>query len=377
MVRPKQPRGIVLYDFLQVRGGAEQVSLFLSQSLQAELCVGYVETGVLDDTEHAALKLINLHSKSRLYPATLLKTMRAFSRHNLFRDHYDWAIYSGFYAPLAILNNPAKRNLLYCHTIPRFAYDMRAWYLNRSPFWQRPGLRLFMDHVQRRYEAAIAPMDLIIANSQNVADRVQHYLQRPAEVVHPPCAIESFRWLSSGDYYLSLARLEDYKRIDLIIEAFKQMPDKQLLITSGGSAETKLRRLAEGADNITFTGWVSKARLQSLIGHAIATLYLPIDEDFGLSPVESMAAGKPVIGVAEGGLLETVIADQTGILLPPSPSAEQLIDAVNTLSRPAANAMRVSCEQRAQAFSPDVFKNKIQRLLYCSPHAGKPVCGGK
>ena len=356
--------GIVLYDFLQVRGGAEQVSLYLSRTLQADLCVGYVEPGVLDKTERTAVNILNLQSKSSVYPLTLLNTMRAFSRRNLFQRKYDWAIYSGYYAPGAVVNNKAKQNLLYCHTIPRFAYDLRDWYLDHSPPWQRWGLRLFMHHVQQHYETAIVQMDTIIANSKNVAARVRRYLQRDAIVVYPPCDTQSFHWLSDGDYYLSLARLEDYKRIDLIIEAFRQMPDKKLLIASGGSAYERLRRLASGADNISFTGWLSSARLQELVGRAIATIYLPMDEDFGISPVESMAAGKPVIGVAEGGLLETVIDGQTGFLLPPKPTAEHLIDTVQSTTLQKSIAMRKACEQQASLFRPEVFRDRIQALIH-------------
>ena len=358
-----RPEGIVLYDFLQVRGGAEQVSIYLSQSFQADLCVGYTEQGVLDRTGQAALTLLDLNSKSYLYPATLLKTMYAFSRRNLFRHEYDWAIYSGYYAPLAIVNNKARYNFLYCHSIPRFVYDLRDWYLGRSPLWQRWGLRLFMHHVQQRYEAAIDHMDTIIANSKNVAARVRHYLKRDAVVIYPPCNTESFRWLSCGDYYLSLARLEDYKRIDLIIQAFKQMPNKKLVIASSGSAYARLRRLASGADNISFAGWLNQARLQALIGHAIATIYLPVDEDFGISPVESMAAGKPVIGVAEGGLLETVVNGQTGFLLPPNPTIEHLIDTVESTTPQQAIDMREACERQSRLFCPDIFRDRIQQLI--------------
>ena len=357
-------KGIVLYDFLQVRGGAEHVSIYLSKSLQAELCVGYIEQGVLEAAERTTLAISSLHSKAHFYPVTLLKTMHVFSRPDLFQHEYDWAIYSGYYAPLAIHNNKARRNLLYCHTIPRFAYDLRDWYLKRSPYWQRSLLKLFINHVQQRYEASIDHMDTIIANSQNVAARIRYYLNRDAIVVYPPCNIDLFRWLSRGDYYLSLARLEDYKRIDLIIEAFKQMPDKKLVITSGGSAESRLRLLASGAKNITFTGWVSKSKLQSLIGHALATIYLPLNEDFGLSPVESMAAGKPVIGVAEGGLLETIVENQTGHLLPPAPTVEALITTISNISQQSMIAMREHCEQRARTFSPQVFQDKMNQLLH-------------
>ena len=94
--------------------------------------------------------------------------------------------------------------------------------------------------------------------------------------------------------------------MDLIVKAFKKMPDKRLVVVSGGADMPGIKQIAEESPNIEVLGWISEARLCDLMGRCIATIYIPRDEDFGISPVESMAAGKPVIGVQEGGLLETV-----------------------------------------------------------------------
>ncbi len=103
--------------------------------------------------------------------------------------------------------------------------------------------------------------------------------------------------------------------------------------------------------------------MERLVGDAIATIYIPREEDFGISAVESMAAGKPVIGVAEGGLLETVTHQQTGILLLPPPSVDALIDAVREMTPERALQMRAACEQSAKAFHSDIFLAKMKNLL--------------
>ncbi|MBN2702197.1 MAG: glycosyltransferase, partial [Methylothermaceae bacterium] len=121
--------------------------------------------------------------------------------------------------------------------------------------------------------------------------------------------------------------------------------------------------LAEGASNIQFVGWVDDEGLRCLIGRAVATIYLPRDEDFGMSPVESMAAGKPVIGVAEGGVLETVVDGKTGILLPPDPSPEAVCQAVKRLGPVRARTMREACEIRARRFDRQVFLDRMRRLV--------------
>ena len=98
------------------------------------------------------------------------------------------------------------------------------------------------------------------------------------------------------------------------------------------------------------------------MGNCIATLYLPIDEDFGISPVESMSAGKPVIGVNEGGIKETVIPGKTGLLCPVSLGVKDVVCATNSMTKELALSMRIDCEARAKQFSSQVFRKKINKL---------------
>ena len=241
-------------------------------------------------------------------------------------------------------------------------YDQRDYYSARIPFWQRPLLRWFIDYLKPLYEAAAAHMDIIIANSENVRARIRTYLGKDALVVYPPCDTESFIWRGQADYYLSTARLDPVKRVDLIIKAFVKMPDKKLIVTSGGNEYARLKKLAGQRENIVFTGLVTEEKLRELIGNAIATIYIPHSEDFGMSPVESMAAGKPVIAVREGGLMETVVHGETGMLLSPEVTKEALIDAVSALTAKRALQMRRACEERAQLFSKDLFIDKMRSL---------------
>jgi glycosyltransferase involved in cell wall biosynthesis len=117
------------------------------------------------------------------------------------------------------------------------------------------------------------------------------------------------------------------------------------------------------AKNITFTGLVDEEELKKQIGRCIATIYVPQDEDFGMSPVESTAAGKPVIGVAEGGLLEITIHGKTGLLINPEPSPEDIISAVRVLTAERALEMREACEQQANLFRKEIFLEKMQNFM--------------
>jgi glycosyltransferase involved in cell wall biosynthesis len=148
-----------------------------------------------------------------------------------------------------------------------------------------------------------------------------------------------------------------------VVEAFQRLPEKRLIVTSGGPNEPRIRRLATEYDNIEVTGPVSETRLNRLMGTCIATVYIPRDEDFGMAPLESMAAGKPVIGVAEGGLLETVADGATGILIKPNPTTEDLMDAVLKMTPERALGMREACEERARLFRTEVFVEKMKEIV--------------
>lgn len=357
------PPGIALYDHLLVRGGAERTLMVVGEELSADLCVGSLDPLALATGTIPREHIVELGALRHPLLLRHLSTARAFRSRAGFISRYDWALYSGTYAPLAVHHRERDRNYYYCHTIPRFIYDLREHYQRLAAGWQWPLLRALIAYVRPRYEAAIAHMDQVIANSVNVQQRLQRYLGRDSVVVYPPCDVDSYHWEEPRGYYLSTARLENLKRVDLIIEAFRRLPQRRLIVTSGGSAATHLRRLAAGAANIEFTGWVDDDDLHRLLAGAIATIYIPEDEDFGMSPVESMAAGKPVIGVAEGGLLETVTDGETGILLGPEITATRLRQAVETLDTRDAARMRRACEARAAAFSRQRFVAALQELL--------------
>lgn len=359
-----------VYDFLLVRGGAEQLTLHVGDTFPGvDLVLGFVNPSVFPPDMFPAHRCRALTGFSSLRGWQGLKTMAAFRRHGGFLRDYDRVIFSGVYATAGVHHRPDGPNLYYCHTPPRFAYDLRSRYLRTAPAWQVPLLRLLIPYVRREYEAAIRRMDRVIANSRTVQRRLAQYVGvDQAEVLHPAVDTRGFQWREDGGFFLSTARLEPYKRVELVIEAFKRMPDRRLVVASGGSEYHRLRTLAQDHGNINLTGWVPEDELRKLVGSCTATVYIPREEDFGISPVESMAAGKPVLGVNEGGLAETVLPGRTGLLLDPEvmestdTAVAALIEGAEQLAAAAAG-MRGPCEQRAQAFSQEVFDRKFGELL--------------
>ncbi|WP_313311591.1 glycosyltransferase [Pulveribacter sp.] len=358
--------GVILYDFLEARGGAERVMLELADALQAQaLCYGYRNPRCYPLSELRPFLCHDLGVPWRAPGLRDAATLLAFAGSKARGvAGYDWAVFSGSLAPLAVHHRQGRRNFYYCHTPPRFVYDLRAHYLARLPTLLRPLLHALAQQLRPRYEAALAGMDMVLANSENTRRRLRLYLQREAEVIYPPVDTQRFRWIADGNYFISLARHEDLKRVDRIVQAFACMPSQQLVVASGGSRTGQLRRLAAGAPNVHFTSWQTDAGLARLIGGARASIYIPYDEDFGLSPVESMAAGKPVIGVAEGGLLETVLEGETGLLLSPDPGVDAIVQAVLRMDAARAQGMRSACEARAALFARERFTDRMRALVH-------------
>ena len=360
MLKPqgKPACNVVLHDHFSFFGGGERVALALQDVLRADLLTGFVHgrnTRALLDARLGGIGI----TAARL-PLPLLRVAYLSARfRRLDLRRYRIGVFAGNAAPLALLGRPPSLSLIYCHTPPRYLFDQREHYRSRIPRPLRPLAGLLLRQLERGYREALQRADLVIANSRTIQQRLREFLGVDSQVIHPPVHTGSLRWLSPGDYYLSTARLDPLKRVERIVEAFLHMPDKRLVVVSGGREEARLRRRARHAPNIVFAGWVGDAELRELLGRCIATLYMPVDEDFGISPVESMAAGKPVIGVREGGLRETVVHGSTGWLLEPRLETGDVVAAVRACTAERAQAMRAACERRALLFSDKVFEARL------------------
>lgn len=357
----------ILYDYLQVAGGAERLTLDLMTGLQGyEMVISriYPTAGLLASLKSVDAKQIRCLGTrmTKLFPR-VPEAVALFKYGTGFLRDAELVLYSGLYAPFAVTNQRYGKRVYYCHTPPRYAYDLKERYLRRVPAIARPAAALAIASIRQTYETSIGQMDRIIANSVNVQRRLKCYLGVDAEVVYPPIDTDRFKWAGQQDYFISLARLEPQKRVDLIIQAFRLMPEQKLVVASGGSEEGALRKLAAGASNIFFTGWQTEAGLRELLGNARAAIYVPLDEDFGMSAVEAMSAGKPVVGVADGGLVETVIDRVTGILIPQQLGVESIVDGVLWMTAERALGMRTACEDRAMRFSKAAFIDRMKMAL--------------
>jgi len=377
-------RTIVLHDFFNAPDGGGKVATILAGSFHSELFTGEIDKDSFPDGYFREVKPKCLEayetSPRWLRFSKIFQLWWAFAHFPAAST--SWTIFSGSLSPLAHKKITGNK-IYYCLTPPRLLYDQKGFMSQQVPGWQRPFLRVVMSLYRLAYERAVRGMDIIITISETVRARTMRYLGHDSSVVYPPCETNRFRWIEEGNYFLSTARVDPLKRVDLIVRAFKEMPDKRLVVVSGGMDLPKMHRMTEKAQNIDVLGWVDDEKLCDLMGRCIATIYIPRDEDFGISPVESMAAGKPVIGVQEGGLLETVgdqgsavgsqssegvaksglLISDCGVLVPKEPEVEYVIKAVEWMTPKRAFGMRGSCEERAKRFDTDVFLQKMRDVI--------------
>jgi glycosyltransferase involved in cell wall biosynthesis len=364
-------RILIIHDRFQFRGGAERMVLDMCKMLGADLVTEFWtdETFPQDMVPHKLTVLDKGEPRAMVFRYFRSQWNFWWKTRKLIRN-YDILIFSGNNCLAAALRPlHGKKTILYCHSPVRYVYDLLS--LRRSEeasilkrvFYYDLGKYL----IRALYRLGLSRMDTVIANSKNVQERLRYWCHTKSRVIYPPIQTGAYHFIEQGDYYLSWARLDGLKRVERVAEAFKEMPDKKLIVASGGERETAIRKLAAGSPNITVLGWVDNEKMYDLVGRCIAGIYIPIDEDFGMTPVEGMAAGKPSIGVAEGGLKETIIPGHTGVLIAPEALVGELKAAVYTLTPERALAMRADCEAQAKNFSLEVFEKNIREAIGFTP----------
>ncbi len=272
-------------------------------------------------------------------------------------DGYDLVVSSSHCVAKGVLTPPDSTHICYCHTPMRYVWDRFGDY-----FGNGVTARLVygpVAHYLRKWDvASAARVDHFIANSKHVAERIQKYYRREADVIYPPVDTEVYVPAEEEpeDYYLIVSALVPYKRLELAIDAFNKR-DEPLLIVGTGPQEAKLK--ARAGANIHFLGGLSQQELRPVYQRCQAVL-LPGVEDFGIVPVEAQACGRPVVAFAEGGALESVRDGETGVFFSES-SPEALSDAIDRVSSLRFN--RNAVRSWALGFSRQRFKDSVKTYI--------------
>ncbi|MDD3301979.1 MAG: glycosyltransferase [Candidatus Gracilibacteria bacterium] len=357
---------VILHDTFLYKGGGERLIIMMGKALKADIASGFFSHGSFDlRKEGFKGKMIPVSSEIFKKGFRHIKLKFAFLFNTGFLKKYDTVIFSGDCISAVRNCKKDQKKIYYCHTPPRYIYDLNDVYLGKIRPTFRPFFKLGFWLFKKLYERDIKKMDLILTNSQNTKDRIKEFLGLDSEILYPPVDLNEFKFLKQKDYYLSFARLSTVKRVDRIVEAFKILEDKKLVIIYGENDPQRydIMCLANGYKNIEFVTLPGNIGFTDYIGNCIATIYIPINEDFGMSPVESMAAGKPVIGVNDGGLKESIIDGKTGILIDKEAEIDDIVKAVKKLGKKKCLEMKEDCEKRAKDFSFEKFKSKLNNFV--------------
>jgi glycosyltransferase involved in cell wall biosynthesis len=255
-----------------------------------------------------------------------------------------------------VLVDPGAVHVCYCHNPFRYAWSEREATLRARHPLVRPALRLLLNRWRQWDWIAAQRVDRYVANSRLTAARVRRYFGRQATVLHPPVETGRFGPAPVGDHYMVLAELMAHKRIDVAVRAFNAL-GRPLLVVGDGP---ELRRLqAMAGPTVSFAGRVSDERAAALLASARA-LVVTATEEFGIAAVESLAAGRPVIALGEGGVRESVTDGVTGTFFGPS-EPDALAEAVRTFDPLAIDP--AACRAAAERFGVDRFRERLARLV--------------
>ncbi|MEI6712919.1 MAG: glycosyltransferase [Verrucomicrobiota bacterium] len=350
----------IIHDWLPEVGGAEKVlgemlNVFPAADLYSLIdFIPESERAFLHGKQVQTTFLQQLPAVRRFYRACLPLMPLAVEHIDLSR--YQLVISSSYAVAKGVITGPEQLHLCYCHSPIRYAWDLQEQYLLQSG--SSKGVRGFLArallHYIRIWDSRTSNgVDAFATNSKFVARRIWKVYRRRSRVIYPPVdaapALTPMR-PTAAPFYLSLGRLVPYKRVDLIVETFRGMPQLNLIVIGDGPERSTLEKRLPG--NIVFLGRQSR---QVVLQHlqAAQALIFAAEEDFGIVPVEAQAMGTPVIAYGKGGACETVLHNKTGILFMDQ-TPESLEAAITCAEQTQFDGEIL--RQHAAKFSPECFR---------------------
>lgn len=353
----------LVHDYLSQDGGAERVLKALAEIYpEAPIFVLFYDKDKIPsyflerDLRPTFLQYLPFGVSHYRWYLTLMPF--ATERHDL--SEFEIVISSTSAFSKGILTRPETLHLSYCHTPTRYLWTDTHSYIEelRSPRWIKSLLPPLISRLRLWDQMSANRVDHFIANSETVRGRIQKYYRREAEVIYPPVDTHLFQISPKvGDYFLIGGRLVSYKRYDLAIKVFNRL-GWPLKIFGEGPEEERLREMAK--PNIEFLGKVTDEEKAKLYSQALAFLH-PQIEDFGITAIESMASGRPVIALAAGGALETVREGLTGRFFSEQ-TWESLLDTVLHFDPQAFEPETI--RQHTRQFSVENFKQKMTTFVH-------------
>jgi glycosyltransferase involved in cell wall biosynthesis len=262
-----------------------------------------------------------------------------------------------------VIIGPDQLHISYVHSPIRYAWDLQHQYLAESGAGKGiKGLitRAILHYMRLWDQSSSNRVNVFVANSRYIARRIANTYHRHAEVIYPPVNVDAFELQETKEsFYLTASRMVPYKRMPLLVEAFRAMPDKKLVMIGDGPELEKVKAMAPA--NVKVMGYQSFDVLRDHMQRAKAFVFAA-EEDFGITPVEAMACGTPVIAFGSGGVTESVIDGETGLFFDEQ-TPESVVEAVERFERNQSVFEPAAIRRRAEYFRPERFREEFASLL--------------
>lgn len=355
----------IVHDSLTAFGGAERILLSLIEMFpQADIYTS-LATPTLHRKVLSSSKGVLHFSKLSNFPLAL----RCPSYCKPYFYHYYWPqlnldaydlVISSSHSFCANWVRVKNKHISYVHTPPRFLYEE----FNEMSWLRHPIIKKIIDpyfaYLRKKDKDRVQKIDLLIANSRNVQNRIKKYYNRNSQVIYPPVElpvkIAKLNQIKKT-HYLFFSRLVKQKGIELVIKAFNQNR-KPLLVVGTDQQAQKWQQMAK--PNIKFLGFVDDQQMPKIYAQSKALIYASMQEDFGMVPVEAMKYGLPVIAYRDGGVIETVVDGKTGLFFEEYDDGA-LNQAIEKLERTVFS--EEDCKQQAQKFDAKIFEQKIKQAI--------------
>jgi glycosyltransferase involved in cell wall biosynthesis len=275
-------------------------------------------------------------------------------------SRYDLIISSNYAVAKGVLTSPDQLHISYVHSPVRYAWDMQHEYLMQAGMNSgvKSWLARWMLHRVRMWDVRTANgVDHFLANSHFIRRRIWKTYRRKAIVIYPPVDVRRFDLNEEkSEFFMTASRMVPYKRIDMIVEAFRHLPHKHLVVIGDGPELSRIGGLA--TPNVSILGYRDDDSLRNYMQHARAFVFAA-QEDFGIAPVEAQACGTPVIAYGKGGVTETIrgldAEHPTGVLFA-EPTVDSLIEAIELFEQHRQRISPTACRENGSRFAPDRFR---------------------
>ena len=362
----KKPKAALAHDFLIYQGGAERVFREIAKLFPAApIFTLLARDAVLASFSGREVVPSFLNRVSRVIPHRFLLPFYPIAAESIDLRDYDLIVSSTSSFMKGVVIKPRTIHICYCHTPTRYLWDASQQYLEDSvasgalASQKRFFGRAVLNYLRMWDQTAAKRVDYFIANSEFTAARIKKYYKRKARVIYPPVELENFSVADRpGEYFLVVSRLSQYKRIDLVVESFNRL-GWPLVIAGTGRENRKLMKMAR--DNIRFLGFVKEEKLPKLYRRARALIF-PGEDDFGLTMVEAMACGRPVLAYKGGGALEILEEGNTGEFFG-APEVEVLVDGLRRLVEDENKYDPKYIRASVNRFSQENFRKKFTETV--------------